>query len=125
MTALNEKFEQIFNDYQKFSKEVLDELFSLLTIISVNREVNIIKQGKPDTKDYFLLKGILREYSIYYNDEEVTLKFYNKESIITPNFCRTNKGISISSIQALSECTIGFIEATELEKIRDKNSEFF
>jgi CRP-like cAMP-binding protein len=28
-------------------------------------------------------------------------------------------------IQALSTCTIGFIEAMELEKISDKNTEFF
>ena len=124
MTDIREKFEHIFNDYVKFPKQALDELFSLLTIITVNKGTNIIIKDKSNTKDYFLLNGILREYSTDSNDEEVTLNFYTKESMITPNFCRTNNSLSMFSLQTIAPCTIGIIEASEIERMRFENKAF-
>jgi hypothetical protein len=124
MNNLKLKFEQIFYSYMKFPKEVLDGLFSLLSIVNIEKGTDIVTLGKPNTKDYFLLNGILREYSFDDEANDVTLNFFNGEAIITPNFCRTYNDISILSIQALSTCTIGIIEASEIERLRTENIDF-
>ncbi len=124
MSDFKTTFEDLLNTYSKFQKETLNDVFSSLTIVNVPKGNNIINQGEPDTNDYFLLGGILREYLIDDKANEVTLNFYNKNGIITPNFCRVTNNKNMYSIQALSECTIGIIEAVELERKRTENSDF-
>ena len=124
MNNLKLKFENIFNYYAKFHKAALDELFSLLDIKTIEQCSDIFIQDKPNSKDYFLLDGILREYTIDKEGNDVTLNFYCKESMITANFCRTNNSISMYSLQNLTPCTMGVIESSEIERMRMENKAF-
>ena len=125
MNDLKAIFVELFCSYADFQEKALDELFSLLTIKTIKKGTEIVLQGKPNTKDYYLFNGILREFLIDENGNEITLNFHYNQSIITPNFCRTNKKISLFTIQALSDCTIAEIESTRIEKYRVENIEFF
>lgn len=125
MKDMKVKFVELFRSYSDFPLQSLDELFSLLTISTISKGTDIVSQGKPNTKEYFLLEGILREFLIDENGNEITINFHYNQSFITPNFCRTEKKINFFTIQALSNCTIAEIESTELEKYRTENIVFF
>lgn len=125
MNDLKVIFTELFRASADFPKQTLDELFSLVTIRTVSKSTDIVLQGKPSIKEYYLLQGILREFLIDENGNEITLNFHYNQSIITPNFCRTNKKISIITIQALSDCTIAEIESAKLETYRAENNLFF
>ncbi|MDO8899631.1 MAG: Crp/Fnr family transcriptional regulator [Bacteroidales bacterium] len=118
-------FIELFRSYTDLPLQSLDELFSLLKIRTINKGTDLVYQGKSSTKDYFLLNGILREFLIDDNGNEVTVNFYYNKSFITPNFCRIENKISSFTIQALSNCVIAEIESAELEKYRNRNVVFF
>jgi CRP-like cAMP-binding protein len=124
MDDLKLKFEQIFNYYANFQKAALDELFSLLEIKTIDQCSDIFIQGKSNTKDYFLLDGILREYTIDNDGNDITFNFYSKESMITPNFCRTRNFLCMYSLQNITKCTIGMVDASEIERMRMENKAF-
>ncbi len=118
-------FIELFRSYADLPEQTLDDLFSLLTISNISKGTDMVSQGKPNTKDYFLLNGILREFLIDDNGNEITINFYYNQSFITPNFCRTEKKLNSFTIHALSNCVIAEIESTELEKYRNENVVFF
>lgn len=124
MKDFKQAFEKLFDKYIRFPQQTKDELYSMLKIITIEKGIDIVVQGKPDINDYFLLSGIIREYTINEDAQEVTLNFYDKESIISPNFCRIYNKKSLLSIQTLTECSIGIIKAEELDKYRNINSDF-
>lgn len=124
MEDIKTKLAKLFQISGNLSKNTLDEFFSLLTIKTIGKGIDIVIKGNRDTKEYFLLDGILREYTYNENADEVTLNFYVEESFILPNFCRTNEDISLLSMQALSFTTIAEIEASEHERYRNCNREF-
>lgn len=125
MKDIKVTFIELLRSYADFPLQSLDELFSLLTIITVSKGTDIVSQGKPNTKEYFLLEGILREFLIDENGNEVTINFHYNQSITTPNFCRTLKNTSFFTIQALSNCTIAEIETSKLDKFRSESNVFF
>lgn len=125
MEEIKTKLVCVFQINENISKHTIEELFSLVTIRTLDKGSDLVTEGKRDSKEYFLLDGILREYILDENSVEVTLNFYINESFILPSFCRTNNDISLLSIQALSAVTIAEIEASEHERYRDRNKEFF
>ena len=84
----------------------------------------VVSQGRSDNSEYFIIKGILREYLITEEGVEVTLNFYNK-GIITPNSFRTKGGLSLISLQALTPSEILVTNTNELNELRQRNKEVF
>lgn len=125
MEDIKNKLVKLLQSSGNLSKKTLDEFFSLLTIKTIAKGTDLVIKGKRDTKEYFLLDGILREYTYNENADEITLNFYVDESFILPNFCRTHEDISLLSLQTLSNTTIVEIEASEHERYRNYNPEFF
>ena len=89
MAEIKKLFTQVINKYAPISPRVLEMLFPLFEIYTIENGNEIVSQGKINSKEYFLLSGILREFTFDENGNETSLDFYLGESIIVPNFCRT------------------------------------
>lgn len=123
MTEIKKLFTQVFNKYAPISPKVLEMLFPLFDIYTIENGNEIVSQGKINSKEYFLLSGILREFTFGENGNETTLDFYLGDSIIVPNFCRTINNRSILTVQAQTESVVAEIDATVFRNTRNEYTE--
>ncbi|MBU0528409.1 hypothetical protein KKF86_01455 [bacterium] len=123
MNEIKNIFTRIFNKYAPVPLSVIDTLIPLFDICTIEKGTEIASQRKINSKDYFLLRGILREFTIDENGNETTLDFYLGESIIVPNFCRTTNNRSILTIQAQVKSIVAKINVTVFENIRNEYPE--
>ncbi len=124
MDIIKENFYKILKTIDNVEESTIDKLYKLHTFQNVKKGTDISLQGNLDDKEYILIDGIIREYVINEKGKDITMNFFTK-GFITPGFCRTNEGISILSIQALTNCIIGITDSVEMNKIRIEDRNFF
>lgn len=123
MAEIKQLFIKVFNKNAPLSPRVLEMIFSLFNIYTLEKDSEIISQGKINSKEYFLLSGFLREFTCDENGNETTLDFYLAQSTIVPNFCRTLNNRSILSVQAMTKSIVAEIDANVFVKARKEYAE--
>ncbi len=90
-------------------------------IISVFKEKHLskndlfLKEGKVCNEYCFIKEGFLRAYTFDLEGNEVTTAFFSKNSIAVDIFSFFKRVPAGESIQALSDCTLHFIDYDELQ----------
>lgn len=123
MAEIKQLFIKVFNKNAPLSPRVLEMIFSLFNIYTLEKDSEIISQGKINSKEYFLLSGFLREFTCDENGNETTLDFYPAQSTIVPNFCTTINKRSILTVQALTKSIVAEIDTTVFAKARKEYAE--
>ncbi|NOY36840.1 MAG: Crp/Fnr family transcriptional regulator [Chlorobi bacterium] len=122
MVEIKKLFYKAFNKYATVPLEVLEVIFPLFDIYTIEKGREIITQGKINSNEYFILNGLLREFIIDEYGKEITLDFYFGTSIIIPNFFRTKNNRSILSVQLLTNSIIAEIDATVFANVRNEHN---
>lgn len=99
------------NSINPVSRDWFEELFKLVVFRNFSKEEVFIRQNQPDQYEYFLVEGVCRSFLMNTEKEEVTISFFTAVSFLTPSSIRTANGISQFSYQALTDVTMGCIEA--------------
>ena len=123
MAEIKKLFTRVFNKNAPISPGVLEKLFSLFDIYTIDKGNEIVSQGKTNSKEYFLLSGILREFTVDENGIETTLDFYAGGSTIVPNFCRKINNRSILTVQALVKSIVAEIDTSVFVNLRNEYAE--
>ena len=95
------------------------------TIVELTKNTDIFLEGKKNNSEYILISGVAHRYNILDKGDMVTTGFYMSGAVITPHFARTKEGISIFSLQSLTDIHIAELTATELDFLRYSNEECF
>jgi CRP-like cAMP-binding protein len=123
MAEIKKLFAQVFNKNVPLSPRVLDMIFSLFNIYTIEKGNEIVSQGRINSKEYFLLSGFLHEFTCDEKGNETTLDFYPAQSTIVPNFCRTINNRSILTVQALTKSIVAEIDTTVFVNARNEYAE--
>jgi CRP-like cAMP-binding protein len=99
------------NSINPVSRDWFEELYKLVVFRNYSKDEVFLEQGKPDQYEYFLINGVCRSFLINAEKEEVTISFFTAVSFLTPFSIRTANGISLFSYQALTDVTMGCIDA--------------
>ncbi len=83
----------------------------------------LLKPRKSDQSEYILLSGIARTFLLNAEGEEITLSFFEKNTILPPYVTRTENGKSLLYCEALTDCTFAQIHAKAFESLMIENLE--
>ena len=83
----------------------------------------LLKPQQPDQSEYILLRGIVRTFLLNTEGKEITLSFFEENTILPPYVTRTEKGKSLLYCEALTDCTFAEMDAKAFEVLMIKNLE--
>jgi CRP-like cAMP-binding protein len=111
----------IIETYASVSEDSIAALQELVHIETLPKNHTFIRVNQKNDYDYFLLSGICRSYIMDPEGEDITLSFFQDQTVLTPNVARSIKGRSTVNFQAISEAEIGAFKALGLvELIRER-----
>ncbi len=116
MITLSE-LKEIISKYHSLSDEslkIIDDLTELREYISGEC---FIEKGKRNHHEYFIIEGICRSYLLNPEGEEITISFFNSNTVLTPFVTRTINGISTLNFQALTNLKVGIIDSSIFEDL--------
>jgi CRP-like cAMP-binding protein len=111
----------IINSIYPVSNHTVEKIESLIEIESYSKRETFIKRGQRNTKEYFVLEGICRSYLLDPAGQEITVSFFNSQSILSPYTTRTKAAISILNFQALTTVKLAAMQAHEFEQLMIDN----
>jgi CRP-like cAMP-binding protein len=107
--------------YTSVSEDSIAALLELVHFETIPKAQTFVKVNQINDYDYFLLSGICRSYIMDPEGEDITLSFFQDQTVLTPNIARSLKGRSTLNFQAISEVEIGAFKALGLvELIRER-----
>ena len=83
----------------------------------------LLKPSQPDRSEYILLNGIARTFLVNTEGEEITLCFFEENTIIPPHVTRTENGKSLLYCEALTDCIFAKMDAKAFESLMIENLE--
>jgi len=88
------------------SSKAVEDIISNSKKEFIPAKKNFIEKGKRNQKEYFIIDGVCRSMLYSPKGEDITLSFYQENSILPPNITRTNTGISNQYFQAITDLTL-------------------
>jgi CRP-like cAMP-binding protein len=95
----------------------MEKVFALVELKEIPKNETFIKKGSHNYLEYFVLQGIARSYVHSPEGEEITIQFYEEQSILSPYVTRTSDGRSIMNFQALTPLQIAELPAEGFEQL--------
>ncbi|MDT7829573.1 Crp/Fnr family transcriptional regulator [Pricia sp. S334] len=83
----------------------------------------LFKPNQPEQSEYILLQGIAHTFLLNFEGEEITLSFFEDNTVLPPFVTRTQKGKSILHCKAITDCTFVQIDAKAFESLMIDNLE--
>lgn len=83
----------------------------------------LFKPNQPEQSEYILLQGVARTFLLNTEGEEITLTFFDDNTVLPPFVTRTVKGKSILYSEALTDCSFVKIDAKAFESLMIANLE--
>jgi len=114
---------EIINKIYPVSNNSAAKLLDLVHFETISKESLFIKRDTRNEYEYFILSGICRSFLTNHEGEDITISFFNDNSIITPNVARTSNNYSSLNFQALTDLEIGVFSAHELVVLMRTNKE--
>lgn len=90
---------------------------------TVARGSIFLKPHQPDQSEYILMSGIARTFLLNTEGDDITLCFFEDNTVLPPYVTRTENGKSLLYCEALSDCTFAKIDAKAFENLMIENLE--
>ncbi len=94
-----------------------NKIAAITTFRSVHKGELLTERGRNNNSEYFILSGICQSFVTNPDGEPVTLSFFMDESVVSPHTTRIKDGRSMVNLKALSDLTIGEVEASLFEQL--------
>ena len=117
---LNRAIDKYGNDLTKKSRVAFTALCNEQTFAG---DSTIFKPNQNEHSEYILLNGIVRIFLLNTVGEEITLSFFEENTILPPFVTRTKNGKSLLFGEALTDCTLAKIDAKAFEALMIENLE--
>jgi CRP-like cAMP-binding protein len=116
-TANSKMVRDIINSICPVSNSSAEKIESLVEMETYHKRETFIRKGQRNSKEYFVLEGICRSYLLNPEGQEITISFFNSQSILSPYTTRTKASFSILNFQALTTVKLASLAASEFEKL--------
>ncbi len=113
----------IINSISPTSNKSIAELLNITKFKSITPKQIFIERNTKNEYEYFILTGICRSYLINSDGDDITISFFQDNSILTPHITRTFNNLSNLNFQAITDLEIGLFRADKLVDLMIKNME--
>ena len=120
---MNDVVKNIINKISPISDKSFLEIERLLEFESYPKGETFISKNKRNGNEYFVLNGICKSYLINPEGEEITISFFEENSILSPHSTRVSNNKSSHYFKALTELEVASINAISFEKLMIDNLE--
>lgn len=124
---MDDKFKVLIEYTRQFTDMGDEEIYELVKNLNVEtypKGTVLIEQGDIPTKAYFVLKGMVRKYSIDEDGNETTFGFYSEKQTIVVFYDRESIAESPFSFTCLEDCTLLISNLEEEEESYEETPEF-
>jgi len=83
----------------------------------------LLKPNQTDDSEYILLQGIARTFLQNSEGEEITLSFFEDNTVLPPHVTRTDNGKSLLYCETITDCNFAKINAKDFESLMIDNLE--
>ncbi|WP_282162735.1 Crp/Fnr family transcriptional regulator [Ulvibacterium marinum] len=83
----------------------------------------LLNPNQSDSWEYILLQGVARTFLLNTEGEEITLSFFEDNTILPPYVTRTKNGRSLLYCEAITNCTFARLDAKAFEALMVENLE--
>ena len=119
--------QQLHKSIDNYSKDLTQksqEAFAALCFEKTfARASTLLKPYQPDQSEYVLLSGIARTFLLNTEGVDITLYFFEDNTVLPPYVTRTENGKSLLYCEALTDCTFAKIDAKAFEGLMIENLE--
>jgi CRP-like cAMP-binding protein len=113
----------IINSIFQISHNSFKEIESVLRYESYDKAVVFIERNKQNSKEYFLLNGVCKSYLINPEGEEITLSFFDANSVLSPYTTRTLNNRSLINFKSLTKIELATIDSSQFAELMVNNIE--
>ncbi|NOQ70658.1 MAG: cyclic nucleotide-binding domain-containing protein [Crocinitomix sp.] len=117
ITQIKGNTKPIINNVSPISEDSLDLVANLIEVENYEKGDVFIDRGKKNNKEYFVYEGVCRSFLLSPEGEEVTISYFLKGSVLSPNKTRTANQISHLNFQALTKLTVASLNADKFEQL--------
>lgn len=114
---IKERTRPLVNKVSPVSEGALDLMSDLIEVEVYEKGELFIDKGKKNNKEYFIYEGVCRSFLLSPEGEEVTLSYFLESDVLSPNKTRTANQISHLNFQALTQLTVGSLDADKFEQL--------
>lgn len=119
--------QQLHSSIDKYNRNLTQKSRAAFAALCVEKTLAggsvFLKPHKPDQSEYFLLSGIARTFLLNTEGDDITLYFFEDNTVLPPYVTRTEKGKSLLYCEALTDCTFEKINAKAFESLMIENLE--
>lgn len=112
-----------FQAYYPVRDTTIRTVFEKCTFKTFLRNDLVVKEGKPDPFEYFLLEGILHAFSMTPEFEPVTTRIFLPGTVVTPHIVRTSESKSLQSIACLQDAVAAAVPVAEFNRLMREHSD--
>ena len=112
-----EKIKPIIDAVVPLPPESLRKIQELAEFSLFEKGEMISRLGQPNQLEYFVIDGVCKSYLLSPDGEEITLSFFMSNSILSPFTTRSQNGVSIINLRALTRMEIATIDAFAFENL--------
>lgn len=119
-----QRLQKTINNYNNYLTKKSSAAFAnLCDELTIKKGTIVLKTNQYDNSEYILLKGTARTFLVNTEGEEITLYFFEDNTIIPPYVTRTENGKSLLYCEALTDCTFAIMDAKQFENLMVENVE--
>lgn len=114
---------EIITGYYPLSGSSVEKIIDFVEVQFVDQEDTFIKKDSYNDFDYFQLSGISRSYIVNQKGEEISISFFQDQTVLTPNVARTFNKKSTLNFEALTDIELARFKALDLVHLMREISE--
>lgn len=119
-----QRLQKTINNYNNHLTQKSSAAFAnLCDELTFKKGTIILKPNQSDSSEYILLNGTARTFLVNTEGEEITLYFFEDNTIIPPYVTRTENEKSLLYCEVLTDCTFAKMDAKQFESLMVENIE--
>lgn len=113
-----EALHQLLQRYLPLSGNSIARIESVVKPVELRVGDLIAEPQSRDMYEYLLISGVIQRYVISDDGVPVTTALYCDGTVLTPHMARTENGLSLYYLKALTNCCVYFIPVREFDALR-------
>ncbi|MFB6341361.1 Crp/Fnr family transcriptional regulator [Saccharicrinis sp. FJH62] len=115
--------DDIIHSIHPLSQQNIAKIKALIEYQSIPKGEVFIKLNQINRSEYFLIEGICKSFLHNPDGEEITISFFDDNSVLSPYTTRTSGERSILNFKALTDIELGVLKAEDFEALMIENLE--
>lgn len=109
---------QLLESVAPLSSTSIRSIREVARIRSMEKDALLCEEGKKDANEYFLLEGLAYRFNRSEDGKPITTGFWRAPEVMIPHFARTQKGLSIFSVQMLTDVSVAVVSVRDFDRLR-------